>query len=239
MSARLEIMFAKDFNILSQIVWTKPNGPGFDGWKKKVKKDALRRWYPSTERIIFAEPRDEDLRRSPFSHFIRHARKASGISSNRLSGEIGSYGRVNHGGAVSNWETGRNIPSRDQYNKIRDVLFATGKIDPMPTYEYVMEQYVEVSRPFKVDASKEFTDIWTFPSVRPHKGKHPAEKPSAMLEHAIDATTLPGDIVLDCFSGSGSTALAAIKLGRRSISMEIDPIWTSVISDRLLNIKPA
>ena len=54
-----------------------------------------------------------------------------------------------------------------------------------------------------------------------------------MLEHAIEATTFPGDIVLDCFAGSGSAALAALKLGRRSISIEIDPLWVTAIAERL------
>ena len=61
--------------------------------------------------------------------------------------------------------------------------------------------------------------------MRPYKGKHPAEKPLALLEHAINATTYPGDIVLDCFSGSGSTAFTALKLGRLAVAMEIDRTW--------------
>ena len=227
MSARLEIIFSKEFNILSQVVWTKPNEPGFDGWKQKMKKEALRQWYAHTERIIFAEPACEgNLHRSPFAHFLRQTRKKAAISSNQLTEAIGAFGKVNHGGAVSNWETGRNIPSREQYDKMAAALYATGKIDPMPPYE-------DVVRPFYVDSSKEFTDVWTFPSVRPYKGKHPAEKPASMLEHAIKATTFPGDIVLDCFAGSGSTALAALKLGRRSISIEIDLSWVAATVGRL------
>ena len=90
-----------------------------------------------------------------------------------------------------------------------------------------------------MDASKSFTDVWTFPSVRPYKGKHPAEKPAAMLEHAIEATTYSGDIVLDCFGGGGSTALAALKLKRRSVSIEIDPTWAAVIATRVENAAEA
>jgi site-specific DNA-methyltransferase (adenine-specific) len=227
MSARLEVIFSTDFNILSQVVWTKPNEPGFDGWKQKMKKEALRQWYPHTERIIFAEPACEgNLHRSPFAQFLRETRQKTGMSSNQLAEITGAYGKVNHGGAVSNWETGRNIPSRDQYAKMCDALFATGLIDPMPPYE-------DVIRPFSMNGSKEFTDVWTFPSVRPYKGKHPAEKPSSMLEHAIEATSFPGDIVLDCFAGSGSTALAALKLGRLSISIEIDAQWIPKIAAAL------
>jgi adenine-specific DNA-methyltransferase len=227
MCSRVEQVFSSRFNVLSQIVWTKPNEPGFDGWKQKMKKEALRQWYAHSERIVFAEPACEgNLHRSPFASFLRDVRKRAGLSAHQLAELTGSYGRVNHGGAVSNWETGRNIPSREQYARICDAILATGRMKSMPAYE-------DVIRPFLVDASKEFTDVWTFPSVRPYPGKHPAEKPSSMLEHAIEATTFVGDIVLDCFAGSGSTALAALKLGRRTISMEIEKRWVEVITERI------
>jgi adenine-specific DNA-methyltransferase len=227
MSARLEVIFSKTFNILSHVVWTKPNDPGFDGWKGKMKKESLRQWYAHSERIIFAEPAIEgNLFRSIFAHFLREVRTQSGLSQHELTAMVGAFGKVNHGGAVSNWEAGRNTPSREQYEKICEAILSTGKVEKMPVYE-------DIIRVFTIDGTKEFTDVWNFPSVRPYKGKHPAEKPLSMLEHAIETTTFPGDIVLDCFAGSGSTALAALKLGRRSISMEIDPIWIEAISMRL------
>jgi len=107
MAARLEVMLSERFNILSHVVWTKPNDPGFDGWKGKMKKEALRQWYPHSERIIFAEPAVEgNLHRSPFAQFLREVRKKSGLSGHQLTEITGAYGNVNHGGAVSNWELG-------------------------------------------------------------------------------------------------------------------------------------
>ena len=230
MSARLDVLFSKSFNILSHIVWTKPNDPGFDGWKGKMKKEALRQFYAHSERILFAEPAVEgNLFRSPFALFLRNARKQSGLSMHQLTAIIGAHGKVNHGGAVSNWEDGRNTPSREQYEKMRVALMETGKVGTLPHYE-------DVVRPFTMDASKEFTDVWTFPSVRPYKGKHPAEKPAAMLEHIIEATTFPGDIVLDCFGGGGSTAIAALKLKRRAVAVEIEPTWATEIASRVEDI---
>lgn len=224
MAARLEVLFAKEFNILAHIVWTKPNEPGFDGWKQKMKKESLRQWYAHTERIIFAEPACEgNLFRSSFANFLREMRKKSGLTMNQLTAIIGAHGKVNHGGAVSNWEAGRNTPSRDQYKKMCDALIATGKIDSMPPYE-------DAIRPFIIDGTKEFTDVWNFQNVRPYKGKHPAEKPADLLEHAISVTSYPGDIVLDCFGGSGSTAFAALRLGRLTVSMEIDPTLVNKIA---------
>lgn len=229
MVARLEVMLSQRFNILAQIVWTKPNDPGFDGWKQKARKEALRQWYSHSERIIFAEPAfDGNLHRSYFGCLLREARKKAGLSTIELTELIGAYGRVNHGGAVSNWETGRNIPSRDQYSKICSVLKTANEALSMPDYE-------DAIRKFSVDSSTVFTDIWDFPSVRPYKGKHPAEKPQDLLKHAIKATTYPGDIVLDCFAGSGSTALAARSLGRRSVAIEIDERWVDTIAHRLAN----
>ena len=102
--------------------------------------------------------------------------------------------------------------------------------DNLPVYE-------DAIRPFEVNADIEFTDIWTFPSVKPYKGKHPAEKPIEMLEHCINATTFEGDIVLDCFAGSGSTAIAALRTKRKSISMEIDKNWCESIANRIAVVK--
>jgi site-specific DNA-methyltransferase (adenine-specific) len=227
MSGRLEVMLAQQFNILSRLVWTKPNDPGFDGWKGKMSKEALRQWYPHSERIIVAEPAVEgNLHRSPFGLFLREKRTKAGLSQHELTGLIGAYGRVNHGGAVSNWEAGRNTPSQQQYERIREAIVSTGKVQAMPPYE-------DVVRPFNVDASIQFTDVWDFPSVRPYKGKHPAEKPISMLKHAIAASSYPGDIVLDCFAGSGGTGIAALDLGRRSVLFEMDRKWLRMITLRL------
>lgn len=230
MSARIEVAFSHDFNILSHVVWTKPNEPGFDGWKGKMKKSALRQWYAHSERIIVAEPaREGNLHRSPLAALLKTARLKAGLSTYDLAEIIGAYGKVNHGGAVSNWEAGRNVPSREQYQKLCDALLHTEKVSALPIYE-------DAIRPFQVNGDVEFTYVWNFPSVRPYKGKHPAEKPLIMLEHIISASTFQGDIVLDCFAGSGSTAAAAFNLGRRSVSMEIEDQWCEQSCHRFNNM---
>ena len=52
---------------------------------------------------------------------------------------------------------------------------------------------------------------------------HPTEKPVALVAHYIENSSAPSDLVFDPFAGSGSTAVAAIALGRRWLSLEIDP----------------
>ena len=227
MAPFLYVDMSASMNMHGIITWTKPNEPGYDGWKQKMKKTSLRRWYPHTERIIFCSPAcDGNLKRSPFGLFLKDSRVKAGLSSNTLTELIGAYGKVNNGGAVSNWETGRNIPSRDQYAKICKAICDTGRVPIMPAYE-------DVIRAFNVDPTMPFIDAWDFMNVRQYKGKHPAEKPKDMLDHIIRTSSYEGDVVLDCFAGSGSTLLSAMAYNRRSIGIEIEDKWVDYAIGRV------
>lgn len=63
--------------------------------------------------------------------------------------------------------------------------------------------------------------VLTHPAVSPAARQHATEKPVGLLHLIIGA--IPGDTVLDPFMGAGSTALAAIKAGRRFVGCEINP----------------
>ncbi len=54
-------------------------------------------------------------------------------------------------------------------------------------------------------------------------GKHPTQKPVALVERCLLAASTPGSLVLDPFLGAGSTAVAALKTGRKCIGIESDP----------------
>lgn len=62
---------------------------------------------------------------------------------------------------------------------------------------------------------------------------HPAPFPWELPSRCIQAVTSPGDIVLDPFSGSGSTVYAAKMLGRRAIGIELDERWCELAATRL------
>lgn len=67
---------------------------------------------------------------------------------------------------------------------------------------------------------------------------HPTEKPLELLEIFIKNSSNPGDIILDPFGGSMSTALAAVKTGRKAISFEIDEQYYNLGKERLDNFNP-
>jgi site-specific DNA-methyltransferase (adenine-specific) len=64
-------------------------------------------------------------------------------------------------------------------------------------------------------------------------GRHVAQKPVKLLRALIELTTLPGQIVLDPFCGSGSTLVAAKSAGREYLGFEVDPEAVKVAKERL------
>lgn len=64
-------------------------------------------------------------------------------------------------------------------------------------------------------------------------GNHPNHKPFTVVEPLIRAYSGPGQLVLDPFAGSGSIAAAALRLGRRAATMEIEPLWAQRVERRL------
>ena len=67
---------------------------------------------------------------------------------------------------------------------------------------------------------------------------YPTQKPIALLERIIQTTTMPGDLVLDPFCGSGTALVAAAKLGRRAIGIDTSDVAGRVARDRMANIDP-
>jgi adenine-specific DNA-methyltransferase len=105
-------------------------------------------------------------------------------------------------------------------------------------YEDLRREYEDLRRPFSVTADVPYTDVWTFPTVQHYKGKHPCEKPLAMMEHIIRASTKPGSVVLDCFAGSGATGAACLNLGRDFIGIEKDAEYAALARRRIATLQP-
>ena len=82
-------------------------------------------------------------------------------------------------------------------------------------------------------------NVWEFSRVRYRMDEyenHPTQKPVALLERVIKASSREGDIVLDPFSGSFTTSFVAKKLGRKSIGIELQEEYIK-IGLRRLNIQ--
>lgn len=82
--------------------------------------------------------------------------------------------------------------------------------------------------------------VWDdIPPVNPvakERQDYPTQKPEALVERIIKASTRPGELVLDCFMGSGTTQAAAVKLGRRFIGADINLAAVQTTTKRLLGV---
>lgn len=75
----------------------------------------------------------------------------------------------------------------------------------------------------KLNGDKQQKDIWRLPAVgswEKIQGKHPTQKPLGLLSRIILSSTQKGDLILDPFSGSGTTGIASILLDRKYIGIE-------------------
>lgn len=80
--------------------------------------------------------------------------------------------------------------------------------------------------------------VWAISTPSKHEknfGKHPTQKPLALLERMVLASTNKGDLILDPFMGSGTTGVAAIKLGRKFVGIEQDKNFMTLAEKRIQN----
>ncbi len=77
----------------------------------------------------------------------------------------------------------------------------------------------------QLNAGKQMKSVWTLPAPNGAEktfGKHPTQKPVALLERIILASTKEGDLIFDPFAGSSTTAVAAIKTRRKFVGTELE-----------------
>ena len=67
--------------------------------------------------------------------------------------------------------------------------------------------------------------------------KHPTEKPVELLKVLIENSSNEGDIVMDCFMGSGSTGVACLETNRGFIGIEIDKKYYDIAVERIKEIE--
>jgi site-specific DNA-methyltransferase (adenine-specific) len=84
------------------------------------------------------------------------------------------------------------------------------------------------------DEFLEFTkSVWRFDAEPARKVGHPAPFPAELPYRCIQLYTFPGDVVLDPFMGSGQTAIAAVKTGRRYVGYEVDREYVKLSERRV------
>ncbi len=140
-------------------------------------------------------------------------------------------------GAKANW---KNTSEDIWFFTVSDEF--TFNLDAIKQRRRVMAPYRENGKPKDWDEAGKFRDthpsnLWTDISVpfwsMPENTDHPTQKPEKLLAKIILASTNAGDLILDPFAGSGTTAVVAKKLGRRFVAIESDEQYCLLAAKRL------
>jgi site-specific DNA-methyltransferase (adenine-specific) len=258
LAARLELLIAERFAVIANTVWDKADGrKGAAG--SGVEVEALRTyWASDTERVIVAEKcinaayesadaaakeasgfwaACEAGKRSVFGEYLRAEFSRAGVT-NRAIAALFPSRTGGATGCVSNWLLGYNIPTASQYEDMRAHLNGAGgdylrrEYDDMRReYDDLRREYDDLRRPFFPRPTHQWGSVWRFPIER--RRDHPAQKPIALMGQIVAISSREGDRVVDPFMGSGTTLVAAKRIGRQAIGIEIDERYCEIAVRRL------
>ena len=259
MAARVEVLTGGRFNVINNIAWAKPG----QSYAEIYGPEKFRGYVEMSERIIFAEHHGADgyakgeagygakcdeLRGfvfEPLRAYLAGERDRAGLTTRQVAEEFQRRtGSRTVTGMAGHWleRVQWTLPTAENYQWLRETfsrLNHGGEYlrreyeDLRREYEDLRREYEDLRRPFNVTADVPYTDVWTFPTVQAYPGKHPAEKPQALLSHIIEASSKPGAVILDAFAGSGATGIAAQSAGREFVGIEKDGHWADYARARI------
>ncbi len=116
----------------------------------------------------------------------------------------------------------------------RIIVASKGRFDraitPRDRHRAGLPSTVTISREEFMEAT---TDLWELPTESATRVGHPAPFPVELPQRLIDLYTYEGDVVLDPFMGSGSTAVAAVRSGRHYIGFDTDASYIALATERI------
>ncbi|CAM3636135.1 DNA-methyltransferase [Mesobacillus zeae] len=204
-----------------------------------IKTESSRSYRPLTEYCLFYTFQKEltdvthdvnkfESLRSYFREFLA----ALGITKKALMENVGQRADHCFRCSSSQWD----LPTQETYESLlelpRDNSFvAVSYAELTGIYEGMRQQYE--SERYTYNHQKTHHDVWDY-EVAPKLG-HCTPKPLDLIENIILHSSNPGDVVLDCFMGSGTTAVASARTGRNFIGFEREPEYVEITNKRLDN----
>jgi site-specific DNA-methyltransferase (adenine-specific) len=246
--AYAQVIFDKHFNLINNLVWDKGSFMGLE------ESDVLRSFAPCTERILMYGSKAQDTTglkevemeyiapRNPFALELKKARLKKGVSINQVAEYGKFYGNVNHGGAVTNWERGYNVPLKEQWRILCENLPIERKEykelrkeyeELRKEYEELSKEYEELRRPFsnhfKLQEILRFSNEATKTGA---KYDHDTVKPETLTRALILTCSRPNDLVVVPFSGSGTECAMAAKENRNFIGFDVEKKYVEMGNKR-------
>lgn len=147
-----------------------------------------------------------------------------------MRGEIIWYKGAGAGVSMAwgSWQSATNPVLRDTHEYI--LVFSKGSFKRKKAIDkentITREQFMEWTK-----------SVWIMNPESAQKVGHPAPFPVELPYRLIQLYTYTNDIVLDPFMGSGTTAIAALKSGRKYVGYDIDPVYVKLAQERIMSYK--
>ena len=178
------------------------------------------RLFPNTTESILFITKDNKKFVKPF---LKERQQTLGLKAKEINERLGVK---SNGGGMWSIYTGKNVceqfPTKELWTKLEKVL------DFKLPYESVAQTF---------NPQMGVTDIWRDIDFYKEKRVHSTQKPLKLIQRLILASSNEGDLVLDPFAGSGSTALASIQLKRDYITFETDEKYYQEVLKRIEDVK--
>lgn len=113
------------------------------------------------------------------------------------------------------------------------ILWASISKKAKHTFNYSEMREGDFPKDIIKNPGKQMRSVWSITTPAKSEkqfGKHPTQKPEALLDRIIRASTNRGDVILDPFSGSATTGVSALRLGRSYIGIDMDQEYTDSLA---------
>ena len=132
------------------------------------------------------------------------------------------------------------LPTPEHYNALRELLNNQGGNYLRREYDDLRREYDDLRREYEhlrptFNNPGKVSSVWQYPPAKSQG--HITTKPVEIMQRIIESTTNEGDIVLDPFTGSGTTGVACVKTGRSFIGIELDKGYFELANKRILQAK--
>lgn len=193
----------------NEIIWERTFGSGSS---KSISKK-----YPiNSDSIFFYTKSDSFIFNLPFKAYEEAT--------------IRRYDKVDEDGKRFKWE---NLKTYSQERLDDWISKGIAKFNPNSKYP-VYKKYLDEAKGTPI--SNIWNDLKFIGTKSPERLGYPTQKPIALMERIINASSNKGDVVLDAFCGCGTTLVAAQKLSRKWIGVDISPTACRVMGQRLYEL---
>lgn len=236
----IEDRLRKHAAVFNHIVWSKGKSLG-----TTASVEEMRRWRPRSERLLLCEKQHSpDALLASFNAKTAHIaartayasiidrmmawQKEAGLTNREIDKCLGTNGMAGHYFGRSQW----SLPTQEAWHKMRPLFLSRG-VD-IGEFDAQRQEFDAQRREFDAETSDNLTDVWEMSA--PHgeeRHGHPTPKPVALISKLVSAHSRADDLVADPFLGSGTTLIAAEKLGRTCYGIEISPAYCAVILERM------